>query len=185
MPSTSSWRKSSLPNAEDVDEIVEAVCADGGLEDFEDEVHELARRCLASPTVVRAIELRTYQREVPFTIPTDDDGFLTGRMDLVFHDGEDYMIVDYKTDAVDADDVQDHALAAHAAKRRHTQAGCRTSHSSSSSSRVVLVKRLSQLNARTANQPTSMSRRERLAPRPANSFHGFTPRSGRSANQRS
>ena len=91
----------SLPDAEDLDEVATAICIEAGIPDHTDEVIELARRCLDSPTVKRALELGTYQREVPFTVPTDD-GFALGRVDMVFSDEDGLHVVDFKTDEVTA-----------------------------------------------------------------------------------
>ena len=63
--------KVSLPDAEDLEMWADAICAESGSPSTLDEVVELARRCLESPTVKRAIESGTYQREVPFTVPWD------------------------------------------------------------------------------------------------------------------
>ncbi len=102
----------SLPDAEDLDGVVDSVCAEAGLSDHAQEVRQLAVRCLESPTVKRAIESNTIQREVPFTVPWDG-GFATGRVDLVFRDGDDLVAVDFKTDMVDTEHVQQHAAEHH------------------------------------------------------------------------
>ena len=85
--------------------IVGAVCAESGLLDRRDEVQALVARCLASPAVARAIEAQHYWREVPFTIPWDE-GLAVGRMDLLFVENEQIVIVDYKTDAIEPDGVE-------------------------------------------------------------------------------
>ena len=104
----------TFPRAADLDAVAAAVCADGGIEDHLDEVLQLANRCLESATVRRAIASGSVQREIPFTMPTEDGGFVTGRMDLVFEDEGEYVIVDYKTDNIETDDAESHTLAHHA-----------------------------------------------------------------------
>ena len=75
----------TLPDAADLDDVVSAVCAEAAIPEREDEVLEMARRCLASPTVKRALESGEWWREVPFTVQADG-GFAVGRVDLVFRD---------------------------------------------------------------------------------------------------
>jgi PD-(D/E)XK nuclease superfamily len=60
----------------------------------------MARNCLASPTVQRAIASGSLHREIPFTTPMNDNGFAVGRVDLLFRQGYELVIVDYKTDRV-------------------------------------------------------------------------------------
>ena len=101
-----------MPDAEDLDEVATAVCIEAGIPDHTDEVIELARRCLDSPTVKRALESGTYRREVPFTVPTDD-GFALGRVDMVFSDEEGLHVVDFKTDLVGAERAESHTIEHH------------------------------------------------------------------------
>ena len=96
--------------------MVSAVCAEAAIPEREDEVLEMARRCLASPTVKRALESGEWWREVPFTVQADG-GFAVGRMDLVFRDAGELVVVDYKSDVVAAD-----AAAAHAEEHHGGQA---------------------------------------------------------------
>jgi ATP-dependent helicase/nuclease subunit A len=103
----------SLPDAKNLSEVAEAVCAEGGLEEYVQEITELAQRCLVSPTVVQAIRSGAYEREVPFTVLEEDGGLVTGRADLVFRDGDEYVIADYKTDSVESEDVESHAQVNH------------------------------------------------------------------------
>jgi ATP-dependent exoDNAse (exonuclease V) beta subunit len=65
----------------------------------------MCRACLQSPTVQHALSTGQWWREVPFTIShtrngeTPDRAPLTsGRVDLVFRDGDELTVVDYKTD---------------------------------------------------------------------------------------
>ena len=102
----------SLPDAEDLDEVATAVCIEAGIPDHTDEVIELARRCLDSPTVKRALELGTYRREVPFTVPTDD-GFALGRVDMVFSDEEGLHVIDFKTDEISTTQSSNRAVEQH------------------------------------------------------------------------
>lgn len=100
--------KVSLPLAEDLEIWAEAICTEFGIPDCVNEVTELAQRCLKSPTVKRAIASGSCSREVPFVLATER-GFLAGRVDLVFRDGPAVVIVDFKTNMVQADAAESHA----------------------------------------------------------------------------
>ena len=102
----------SLPDAEDLDEVATAICIEAGIPDHAAEVTELARRCLASPTVKRALELGTYKREVPFTVPTEN-GFALGRVDMVFQGRGGLHVIDFKTDEVSAKKAETHTFEHH------------------------------------------------------------------------
>jgi ATP-dependent helicase/nuclease subunit A len=90
-----------LPAADDLAGIAAAVCAEAGIGPATPEVHELATRCLKSPSVQRALAADRYEREVPFSAVLDDGTHLAGRMDLVYRDGDELVVVDFKTDAVE------------------------------------------------------------------------------------
>src|SRR5687767_4285265 len=90
-----------------------------GTPDHADEVIQLARWCLESPTVKHALELGTFQREVPFTVPREG-GYSLGRVDMAFRDGEALHVVDFKTDEVSAGNAKVHTLEHHGAKPKST-----------------------------------------------------------------
>ena len=81
------------------------MCTEAGVPDHVDEVIEMARNCLASPTVQRAIASGSYYREVPFTIPLDDGGFAVGRIDLLSRDGDGVVVADYKSDRITGPEI--------------------------------------------------------------------------------
>ena len=104
----------SLPDATDLDEIAAAICAEAELDDHVDEVLRLARSCLASSAVQRALAADQLVRELPFTIEMPDGpGYVNGRIDLLFREGAAWTVVDYKTDLVDE------ALGLTGAARKH------------------------------------------------------------------
>ena len=103
----------SLPDAEDLEEVARAVCEEADVSDHLDEVLAMARNCLASEVVQRAIRSGAWWREVGFVVPEEGSrengdggsasskaGYTTGRVDLVFRDGQGVVVVDYKTNAV-------------------------------------------------------------------------------------
>ena len=99
----------SLPAAEDLDAVVESVCTEAGLLDRVDEVREMAVRCLASETVKRGIASGMWRREVPFTVE-QDGGYATGRVDAVYEESGDLVIVDFKSDDVSGDEAAHEAF---------------------------------------------------------------------------
>lgn len=84
---------------EDLENIVRAVCTVAGIEAASDEVLEMACACLGSPVVARALAADELWREVPYTLRVAD-GYATGRIDLVFREGDDLIVADWKSDSV-------------------------------------------------------------------------------------
>jgi ATP-dependent helicase/nuclease subunit A len=94
----------TLPGARDLEQIADDVCNEGAITDKPD-VISMCRACLNSPSVKRAVDLGSLWREVPFMInharPNDSAArapLTNGRVDLVFRDGDELVVVDYKTD---------------------------------------------------------------------------------------
>jgi ATP-dependent helicase/nuclease subunit A len=88
-----------LAHPEQLDEVVPSVCLLAGIEDAADEVLELARACLSSPVVARALAADELWREVPYTRRVED-GYATGRIDLVFREGGALVVADWKSDSI-------------------------------------------------------------------------------------
>jgi ATP-dependent helicase/nuclease subunit A len=112
----------TLPDAHDLEQIADDVCKEGAItEDFVDVV-SMCRACLESPSVRRAVELGSWWREVPFVVLHAFDGeradrapLTNGRVDLVFRDGDELVVVDYKTDKdVTKETAETYSLAHHA-----------------------------------------------------------------------
>jgi ATP-dependent exoDNAse (exonuclease V) beta subunit len=112
----------SLPGAEDLEQVARAVCQEADVTEHLDEVLAMARICLASEVVQRALRSGRWWREVAFVVPgtpspangdggraSSEAGYTTGRVDLVFRDGGGIVVVDYKTDAAGAAAVEGHA----------------------------------------------------------------------------
>jgi ATP-dependent helicase/nuclease subunit A len=87
-----------------VPETVRSVCVLAGIEHATDEVLAMVEACLASPVVARARAAVRRWTEVPYTLRVDD-GYATGRIDLVFREGEDLVVVDWKSDSVGPGDL--------------------------------------------------------------------------------
>ena len=112
----------TLPDAHDLEQIADDVCKEGAITEDTTDVVAMCRACLDSPSVKRAIELGSWWREVPFMINHAHDGedadrapLTNGRVDLVYRDGDELVVVDYKTDKdVTEDTAEQYALKHHA-----------------------------------------------------------------------
>jgi len=94
-----------LAAPDDLEQVVRAICSVTGIAEAADEVLELARACLASPVVARALAADELWREVPYTRHVSD-GYATGRIDLVFREGDEFVVADWKSDSVGPDGVE-------------------------------------------------------------------------------
>ena len=111
----------TLPDAHDLEQIADDVCKEGAITNDTADVIAMCRACLDSPSVKRAVELGDWWREVPFVINHARDGqaperapLTNGRVDLVFRDGDELVVVDYKTDkGVTEDTAETYALEHH------------------------------------------------------------------------
>ena len=95
----------SLPDAHDLEQIADDVCKEGAITADTADVISMCRACLDAPSVRRATELGSWWREVPFMIdhageadPAERAPLTNGRVDLVFREGDELIVVDYKTD---------------------------------------------------------------------------------------
>jgi ATP-dependent exoDNAse (exonuclease V) beta subunit len=102
----------TLPGAHDLEQIADDVCKEGAITDETADVISMCRACLDAPSVKRAIALRSWWREVPFMIDHARAGeaverapLTNGRVDLVFRDGDELVVVDYKTDKEVTEDI--------------------------------------------------------------------------------
>ncbi len=90
-----------LATGADLEATAAAQAAAEGMLGHEAAVAALARAALASPTVARAAD-RPNWREMYVAVPFEGIT-LEGYVDLVFRDDDGLVVVDYKTDAVDAE----------------------------------------------------------------------------------
>ncbi len=118
----------SLLCADRVDALASALAREYGMPDREREIAAVAQRALSSGVVRRALASKRMLLEAPFTAPLATAGLAEGRIDLMFEEDGGLVIVDFKTDAVSANDVEQraavyrnqalvYAWAAHAAAR--------------------------------------------------------------------
>ena len=106
----------TLPRASDLEEIAEDVCLEGDIATELTDVIAMCRACLEASSVRQAIASEHW-REVPFVVarPASGPGALaTGRVDLVYRDGDELVVVDYKTDKdVTKETAEKHAREKH------------------------------------------------------------------------
>ena len=95
----------TMSDGHDLERIADDVCKEGAIIGDLRDVISMCRACLDSPSVRRAIELGSYWREVPFVVTHSSNGepaerapLTNGRVDLVYRDGDEIVVVDYKTD---------------------------------------------------------------------------------------
>jgi ATP-dependent exoDNAse (exonuclease V) beta subunit len=89
----------------DLEQVVAAVCSVTGIAEAAEEVLEMARACLASSVVARALAADELWREVPYTCRVSD-GYATGRIDLIFREGDELVVADWKSDSVGPEGVE-------------------------------------------------------------------------------
>jgi len=95
----------TLPDGEDLEKIADDVCKEGAITEQLDDVIAMCRACLKAPSVRRAIAATQFWREVPFVLSRSADAddsqtgpLVNGRVDLVYEDDGQLVVVDYKTD---------------------------------------------------------------------------------------
>ena len=79
--------------------LVAQVVLGARLADHAGEIEQLVAACLASDAIRRAREADECRREVPYTLRAAD-GFESGRIDVVFREGDTLTVIDWKTDSV-------------------------------------------------------------------------------------
>ena len=111
----------TLPGADDLEAIADDVCQEGDIADLTEDVLAMCRACLQAHCVQHALAGGRWWREVPFVLSRTTDSsepdrgpLATGRVDMVHQDGDELVVIDYKTDKdVTADTAEDHALEKH------------------------------------------------------------------------
>ena len=90
-----------LDSGAGIEETARAQAEAEGIPGRADEVAGLARDAVGSGIARRAVASKRFWREVPVAAPVGD-GALEGFIDLLFEEEDGLVVVDYKTDAVDA-----------------------------------------------------------------------------------
>jgi hypothetical protein len=109
-----------LPDAANLEAVAEDVCFEGDIAGDLGDVVAMCRACLKAPSVREALAGGQAWREVPFVLsrdPADPDRgpLVSGRVDMVFRDGDALVVIDYKTDKdVTKDTAEHYALVHHA-----------------------------------------------------------------------
>ncbi len=95
-----------LATGEGLEERARAQATAEGIPDREGDVIRLCRIAVDSGIVRRAVASERLWREVPVAAQVEG-GFLHGFIDLLFEEPDGLVVVDYKTDSVDEDRVED------------------------------------------------------------------------------
>ncbi len=97
-----------------IDELSRVAAAEHAQQGREAEIAAIARRALTSPVVARALASRRMLLEAPFTaaLPRDEaarhgltEGIAEGRIDMLFIEDDELVIVDFKTDNVSGAEI--------------------------------------------------------------------------------
>lgn len=105
-----------LATGEGTEETSRAQAAAEGIPDRHTEIARLVRAAVESDVVKRAVASGRFWREVPVAVPIGE-GILEGFIDLLFEEDGSLVVVDYKTDSLEAGETED------AVKRYRLQAG--------------------------------------------------------------
>ncbi len=89
-----------------VEEITRSAAREFRIEHMQEELQHLVAGTLRSDIIRAASESEVCLREVPFTIKLEK-GFLDGRIDLMFRLRGRWQVVDYKTDKVDRETMEE------------------------------------------------------------------------------
>ncbi|MDE2939833.1 MAG: UvrD-helicase domain-containing protein [Chloroflexota bacterium] len=96
----------NLATGEGLEERARAQATAEGIPNREDDVIRLSRIAVNHELVRRAVRSNRLWREVPVAAPVEG-GFLHGFIDLLFEEPDGLVVVDYKTDSVDEDRVEE------------------------------------------------------------------------------
>jgi ATP-dependent exoDNAse (exonuclease V) beta subunit len=111
----------TIATAEDLRTVADDVCLEGAIAEQVDDVVTMCEACLRAPSLRRALAADRLWREVSFVLSDaepdsdrDTGPLVNGRVDLVFRDADELVVIDYKTDAgVTAEDAAQHTIDRH------------------------------------------------------------------------
>ena len=105
-----------LRTGSDIESVSNAQAAAEDIPGRATEIAGLVRSAVESDIVGRAVSSKRFWREIPVAVPVGD-GALEGFIDLLFEEDDGLVVVDYKTDSIEADRTQE------AMQRYELQAG--------------------------------------------------------------
>ena len=88
-----------LSRADNLKELCRTQTFEYSIPGLGEELEAMVRRCLGHPLMERVKKAKRLFREVPFSVSLDGS-LVEGKIDLVFNEGSGWVIVDYKTDEV-------------------------------------------------------------------------------------
>lgn len=93
-----------------LDRLCAAAAAEAGAPGAAQELERIVRQVMGSEMVRRASRAKRVLREAPFIVPCEG-GFVEGRIDLAFEEAGGWTIVDFKTDDVSPEAVEERVRA--------------------------------------------------------------------------
>ena len=105
-----------LRTGSDIESVSNAQAAAEDIPHRASEIAGLVRTAVESDIVRRAVSSKRFWREIPVAVPVGD-GALEGFIDLLFEEEDGLVVVDYKTDSIEADRTDE------AMRRYELQAG--------------------------------------------------------------
>jgi ATP-dependent helicase/nuclease subunit A len=111
----------TIATGEDLRTVADDVCLEGAIIEEVDDVVAMCEACLQAPSLRRALAADRLWREVPFVLGDAEPGsdrdagpLVNGRVDLVYRDADELVVIDYKTDSgVTPEDAAAHTLNRH------------------------------------------------------------------------
>jgi ATP-dependent exoDNAse (exonuclease V) beta subunit len=88
-----------LRNPTELEAVVSSVCQVAGIAEHMDDVLAMTRACLESDALSRARAAKELWREAPYTLRVED-GYATGRIDVIFEENSELVVIDWKSDAI-------------------------------------------------------------------------------------
>jgi ATP-dependent helicase/nuclease subunit A len=111
----------AIETGENLREVADDVCLEGAILEQVDDVVAMCEACLRAPSLRRALAGGQLWREVPFVLSDAEPGserdtgpLVNGRVDLVYRDADELVVIDYKTDSgVTPEDAAQHTIDRH------------------------------------------------------------------------
>jgi ATP-dependent exoDNAse (exonuclease V) beta subunit len=94
-----------LASGSNLGDLSRVKAMDQSIPGLAEKIETLCRRCLDHPLMERARKSKRIFREVPFSVSLNDN-IVEGKIDLLFEEGGSWAIVDYKTDDVSGESLE-------------------------------------------------------------------------------
>jgi len=94
-----------LASGSNLGDLSRVKAMDQSIPGLAEKIETLCRRCVDHPLMERARKSKRIFREVPFSVSLNDN-IVEGKIDLLFEEGGSWVIVDYKTDDVSGESLE-------------------------------------------------------------------------------